>query len=779
MQYQLCHPEGGGVTCLNRFLLANEFTLQTPSRSPIRVGMTLAKKRARRSSPALSIESPIVSDDDGLDINFTPSNTTNHSPDQIEALSDDDSYDQVTEKVDVGQDSDSSSDGDENPVGDIPMRWYHGYEHIGYNRDGQKIIPTNKPSALDLAADRSAWRRVYDEKNDKEVVLTHNELKAIARMRAGRYPVGDVDTENELIAWSGHVMQHPLTSGPEPKRRFLPSRHEARLIVKLVRGMRAGTITRPSEIARNAQHEEGLYQYDVWANFEPKTREEMTKSERARDIMRVPAPKPSLPSHSESYNAPAEYLPSEEEVKQWKESSFEERHTSYLPTKYTSLRQVPLYENFIKERFERCLDLYLAVRVLRDQRRTAPEDLAPDLPSPKELRPFPTDIVSTFGPLPSRARSIDVHPSGQWLLSGSDDACVRLWEVGTGRLQHVWDLSTLVKKIDDIVPPISTISWSPREGAFVFAAAIGYSIVIIGAASAMGIATEETDMTLEPSEHAKPSEKTLDAMEAAGIMWEDRNFAGSGDEGQAGIRNGDDEEGISEGSEGVKCPTVLISHPKPLRTLSWHKRGDYIACVGKDGSGGAVAIHRLTHRSTQIPFKKKTAQVQAVKFHPTRPFFLVATMHHVRIYNLALQQMVKTLKPGVAWISAIDVHPSGDHVLVSSYDMRLCWFDLDLSIRPYKTIRNHDKAVRTAKYHPRLPLFADASDDGSSHVFHGMVYDDLSKNALIVPLKRLSNCSKTVSSLGVLDIAWHPRLPWLFTSGADANIHLLTDCSQG
>lgn len=740
--------------------------------------MTLVKKRARRLPPTPSNESPIVSDDDGLDINFTPNDISNYSPDQVEALSDDDSNDQVTEKIDVGEESDSSSDGDENPVGDIPMRWYHGYDHIGYNRDGQKITPRNKPSALDLAADRSAWRRVYDEKNDKEIVLTHDELKAVARMRAGRYPVGDVDTENELIAWSGPIMQHPLTSGPEPKRRFLPSHHEARLIVKLVRGMRAGTIKRPSEIARDAQQEEALYQYDVWANFEPKSREEMTKSERARDIMRVPAPKPPLPTHSESYNPPAEYLPSEEEVKQWKESDPEERQTPYLPTKYPSLRQVPLYDNFIKERFERCLDLYLAVRVLKDQRRTAPEDLVPDLPSPKELRPFPTDIVSTFGPLPSRARSIDVHSSGQWLLSGSDDACVRLWEVGTGHLQHTWDLSTLVKKIDDIVPPISAVSWSPREGAHVFAAAIGYSIVIIGAASAMGIATEETDMALEPSEHAKPSEKTLDTMNAAGIMWEDRNFAGSREEESTSVENGIDGEEMKRTTE-VRCPIILISHRKPLRTFSWHKRGDYIACVGKDGRGGAVAIHRLTHRSTQIPFKKKTALVQAVKFHPTRPFFLVATMHHVRIYNLALQQMVKTLKPGVSWISEIDVHPSGDHVLVSSYDMRLCWFDLDLSIRPYKTIRNHDKAVRVAKYHPRLPLFADGSDDGSCHVFHGMVYDDLSKNALIVPLKRLDKCSKIVNSLGVLDIAWHPRLPWLFTSGADGNIHLLTDCSQG
>lgn len=89
----------------------------------------------------------------------------------------------------------------------------------------------------------------------------------------------------------------------------------------------------------------------------------------------------------------------------------------------------------------------------------------------------------------------------------------------------------------------------------------------------------------------------------------------------------------------------------------------------------------MSRRATQIPFKKSSL-LQAVKFHPTRPFFLVATMHHVRIYNLSAQEMVNTLKPGVQWISSIDVHPSRDHVLVTSYDRRVCWFDLDLSIRP-------------------------------------------------------------------------------------------------
>lgn len=38
------------------------------------------------------------------------------------------------------------------------------------------------------------------------------------------------------------------------------------------------------------------------------------------------------------------------------------RKLHYVPQKYSSLRQVPAYPKFIKERFTRCMDLYLCPR---------------------------------------------------------------------------------------------------------------------------------------------------------------------------------------------------------------------------------------------------------------------------------------------------------------------------------------------------------------------------------------------------------------------------------
>jgi hypothetical protein len=57
------------------------------------------------------------------------------------------------------------------------------------------------------------------------------------------------------------------------------------------------------------------------------------------------------------------------------------------------------------------------------------------------------------------------------------------------------------------------------------------------------------------------------------------------------------------------------------------------------------------------------------------------------MYDLAEQKLLKTLTPGSRWISSMDIHPSGDHLIVGGYDRKLCWFDLELSARPYKVLR--------------------------------------------------------------------------------------------
>jgi len=54
-------------------------------------------------------------------------------------------------------------------------------------------------------------------------------------------------------------------------------------------------------------------------------------------------------------------LPTEEEKAGW-ELLPPEDQPQFVPQAFACLRHVPLYDKFIKERFERCLDLYLCPR---------------------------------------------------------------------------------------------------------------------------------------------------------------------------------------------------------------------------------------------------------------------------------------------------------------------------------------------------------------------------------------------------------------------------------
>lgn len=166
----------------------------------------------------------------------------------------------------------------------------------------------------------------------------------------------------------------------------------------------------------------------------------------------LPAPKLRLPTHSESYNPPEEYLPTEEERKEWEATDKEDRERDYLPQKYSSLRLVPAYDQFIQERFSRQLDLYLAPRIQRTKLNIDPNSLIPKLPSPNTLRPFPNYKSLSFAHGRGRVRCMSVSPDGSWVVSASEEGVVCLWEVIVGREVKRWSLDEKVNAVD----------WCPR-----------------------------------------------------------------------------------------------------------------------------------------------------------------------------------------------------------------------------------------------------------------------------------------------------------------------------
>jgi ribosome biogenesis protein ERB1 len=203
---------------------------------------------------------------------------------------------------------------------------------------------------------------------------------------------------------------------------------------------------------------------------------------------------------------------------------------------------------------------------------------------------------------------------------------------------------------------------------------------------------------------------------------------------------------------------VVLKFFKQVKQVTWHGKGDYFATVLTDAQNRSVLVHQLSKWRSQVPFSKSKGLVQCVLFHPIRPYLFVATQRHVRVYNLSKQELSKKLQTGAKWISSLAIHPKGDNVLVGTYDK-------------YQVLRYHASAVRQVAYHKRYPLFASGADDTSIIVSHGMVYNDLLQNPLIVPVKLLRGHTK-YDDFGVMDVTWHHTQPWLFSAGADGYIKL-------
>lgn len=180
-------------------------------------------------------------------------------------------------------DDDSSDDeADMNTIGRaVPLHWYNEEDHIGYTVDGNKLLKPSEAASgapggamqfgvfdplsrlINRSTDPNAWRTMYDPYNGKTITLTDAEVKMISRLRKNRFPHRDVDPYPERDFdvsverdEDGKVVSWPMSNAPEPKRRFLPSKWEAKMVVRMVRAMRRGWMQTKSERIRQEAERE-------------------------------------------------------------------------------------------------------------------------------------------------------------------------------------------------------------------------------------------------------------------------------------------------------------------------------------------------------------------------------------------------------------------------------------------------------------------------------------------------------------------------------------------
>eukprot|EP01112_Ceratiomyxa_fruticulosa_P021997 TRINITY_DN793_c1_g1_i1.p1 TRINITY_DN793_c1_g1~~TRINITY_DN793_c1_g1_i1.p1 ORF type:complete len:839 (+),score=244.60 TRINITY_DN793_c1_g1_i1:148-2664(+) len=606
------------------------------------------------------------------------------------------------------EDNDDSSEDESmvNTIGNVPLWWYDDYDHIGYDREGNKVMKEARKDLLDQFLDQSDnpnyWRTVYDEINGKSVVLSDEQMQLVKDTLTRRFPEGfdpfpdffdlPVDDEGNM------TMKSTLSYSTEPRSRFIPlSYGERKKIRNYTIALRKGWIK------LNPPKKPDQF-FDTWEKREPRT----------KGLDRIPPPKLKLPDHIESYNPPAEYLPTQKTLEYWEELDESERPYNYMPTKHERMADVPTYENTQNELFQRCLDLYLAPR-LRVMRRhfTDPNELLPDLPAPKDLRPFPTTEAMKFVGHKGRIRSISIHPSGEWLASGGNDRMLRVWEVTTGRLMGEWDVGG----------KIYCVAWNPNPSLHLIACGVENKLVFVTPSTTHGGNFESysrTEVLLSSKRVIDDEDKTKKEKEAK-VKWEfpdeHTEFVPPKPEENPDVTHSDhvydtrafepdDETDETKFNTTTKPKTnpkpaelhkdirLQIKHESDVKVISWHPKGDYLATLMPDAKTNCLYIHQLSRRISQVIFKKNKGSIQAVTFHPFKPHLFVASKKTVRVYDLLKQKIMKRLIPDCKWIASIDVHPKGDNLIVSTFDRKVFWFDLELSTKPYKKLRYHKIAVR-------------------------------------------------------------------------------------
>ncbi len=208
--------------------------------------------------------------------------------------------------------------------------------------------------------------------------------------------------------------------------------------MKLVRAIREGRILPykpPEEREREADEQEEIH-FDLWQNEEP----------QAPNPLHIPAPKLPPPGYDLSYNPPEEYLPyvrlgivcatllltsipdrrRSGRSGKMRTQKTERNRTSHKSTMLCARCPlgVPWSTRGLSDAwyvnsgrgcgFSMLIfaekDLYLAPRIRKNRLNIDPNSLLPKLPSPSELKPFPTVVQTVFRGHEGRVRSLVIDP---------------------------------------------------------------------------------------------------------------------------------------------------------------------------------------------------------------------------------------------------------------------------------------------------------------------------------------------------------------------------------
>ncbi len=629
----------------------------------------------------------------------------------------------TTENIIDADDGDSSDEELVVRTGNVPRKWYDDMEHSGYDINANKVIKPKKEDEIEKfmkqAEDKNWWRNIYDEMNNKTIYISDKDMELIKRVRKNMFANQRAE-ENDFFEEDIPYQLHPVSTNIPSKKAFGMSYNERKAINRLKVAIENGFI----KLDDNEEMNKFDQTYDLWQY-------EDTDPNKYHPGKGYLAPKRELPDTDLSYNPPDEILDNEGELKQ-----------------HSALRKIPKYDKLLDENFDRCCDLVMGARVIKKKSDLKEEDILPNLPKPEELKPFPNKEAILFRGHESSIRAMAIDPCGKFLISGDNGGFIHFWDIQTAKVIKRMD-------IDDTI------------------VSIAYNSML----NLITICGKQHIYFTVPYYLEKSKKVEITKLVANKIL----PLIPEVESEQQAMKDGNEGKTTARPytwkipkKNSVKEKNGVLFYLKwndgNLDDLIWHPRGDYFATLSKSSLGRTqVFIHSLSRMIHQTPFSKIKGNINSISFHPTKPYFLVATNSNIFVYNLQKQETVRKFVSNLNTITTISVHKNGDDILAGTKDGKVAWFQLELSDKPYKVMDYHGDKIKNVAFHQSYPLFISCSRNGKLLVYHATIQNNMMQDPVIVPLKVL----KPNSNNGVLSYScFHPKHPWVFTSGEDHMIRM-------
>lgn len=297
----------------------------------------------------------------------------------------------------------------------------------------------------------------------------------------------------------------------------------------------------------------------------------------------------------------------------------------------------------------------------------------------------------------SATTSVAFSPDGRYVLYGSADGTLGVWEVNTGR-----EISSFSAHMDDV----TSVAFSP-DGRFALSGSVDKTLKLWDLFSSLKLAL------------AKPS---AEAFANLGTDNEIQSFSGHMAE-VLSVAFSPDGLHVLSGSSDKTVKLWKISTGREVRSFSGHTGSVTSVVFSPDGryvlSGSRDTTLKLWDIATGQEVRSLYGhrwQVSSVAFSPDGRYVLSGSYGPMKLWEAANGRKVRSFSEQTGWVSSVSFSPDGRYALSGSRDKTLRLWDIATG-QAVRSFYGHTEGITSVAFSPDGRYALSASDDNTQKLW--------------------------------------------------------------